>query len=808
MRLLTILAVLLFCAQGYAQEPLAFRHFTTQNGLSYNSVRCLFQDSKGFIWIGTDGGGNLDAAPLLGALSDNGGTTQTMLPGTGSSAVDAGDGCESTDQRGIARPQGIACDIGAVEVVVDRSSAGACRVDASKPAPGDGLSWASAYPDLQSALHDHSCSEVWVAAGTYTPVTAATSTPTTAERKISFNIRPEVQVYGGFAGTETQRSERDSGANSTILSGDLIGDDGANFANNIDNSNHVVFMDGTQGTPITPSTVLDGFTISGGNANNSRPNDAGGGLYCHGPGNGHECSPNVSNVTFSSNSALLGGAMFNQAMGFSTTTTGGISSPVLNNVTFSGNSATNDGGAMFNNGRASSISSPTLSNVTFSGNSAGEDGGAMYNASNDGTSSPSLSNVTFSGNSADRGGAMYNDISSPILSNVISWGNTATSGPEIYNDSATPSIDHSVIQDSGGSGNWDTDLGTDGGGNLDTDPLLGALADNGGFTHTMLPGTGSSAIDVGNATTCTNPSVNGLDQRGITRPQGVACDIGAVEVEQYILSVSVTGSGNVSAAASPTPVSGGIGTCSATGGANCAAFYTSNANVTLSASADTGQHFVSWSGDCASDGTVTMDADKTCQAEFAINTHGVGGTVSGLAGSGLVLQVNGGDNLPITGDGSFTFATPLDYGTNYSVTVLSQPTDPAQTCSVSNASASMPDVDINDVMVNCATNTHTVTATVGSGNDSGNITPTSQSVEDGGTASFTVTADAGWYIDSVSGCGGTLSGNSYTTGPITGPCTITVTFAPYVAVPTLDWRMLLLLASLLSGIAAVRLRRA
>ena len=80
---------------------------------------------------------------------------------------------------------------------------------------------------------------------------------------------------------------------------------------------------------------------------------------------------------------------------------------------------------------------------------------------------------------------------------------------------------------------------TDGGGNLsypdascpgiNADPLLGPLQDNGGPTWTMALGPGSAAIDAANDTTCASDPVNNLDQRGIVRPQGAHCDIGALE---------------------------------------------------------------------------------------------------------------------------------------------------------------------------------------------------------------------------------------------------------------------------------------
>src|ERR1700733_7488626 len=65
-------------------------------------------------------------------------------------------------------------------------------------------------------------------------------------------------------------------------------------------------------------------------------------------------------------------------------------------------------------------------------------------------------------------------------------------------------------------------------------------------------------------------------------------------------------------------------------------------------------------------------------------TFTIGGTVSNLAGSGLVFQNNGGNNLPVTANGSFTFTTAIDSGAAYAVTVLTQPSNPAQTCTVAN----------------------------------------------------------------------------------------------------------------------------
>jgi len=79
------------------------------------------------------------------------------------------------------------------------------------------------------------------------------------------------------------------------------------------------------------------------------------------------------------------------------------------------------------------------------------------------------------------------------------------------------------------------------------------------------------------------------------------------------------------------------------------------------------------------------------------------GTVSGLAGNGLVLQNNGGDDLAIVANGAFTFATRLASGASYAVTVKTQPVMPSQTCTVSNGSGTVTTAAVTDVAVGCVT---------------------------------------------------------------------------------------------------------
>jgi hypothetical protein len=94
-----------------------------------------------------------------------------------------------------------------------------------------------------------------------------------------------------------------------------------------------------------------------------------------------------------------------------------------------------------------------------------------------------------------------------------------------------------------------------------------------------------------------------------------------------------------------------------------------------------------------------------------VGLHTVGGTVSGLAGTGLTLH-NGTESLPITANGTYAFATPAGTGTTYSVTVTVQPLNPSQTCTVANGTGTMGTANVTNVNVSCSTNSFTVGGTV------------------------------------------------------------------------------------------------
>jgi hypothetical protein len=333
-------------------------------------------------------------------------------------------------------------------------------VDDTAPGLNDGTSWTDAYVSLQSALEAAISGDVVrVAEGTYRP-TAGT------DRTVSFELKNGVSILGGYAGYgAADPSAREVTQYVTVLSGD-IGSRGATS----DNSFHVVVGGGTDST-----AVLDGFSITAGNANGSSPHDRGGGMYnksssptlvhCTfaansagyggGMANYSLSSPTLTHCTFRANSATSGGGMANYSSSAPTLTDctftansaasgfgGGIcnvsSSPTLTNCTFWANSATS-GGGMSNYPSAS----PTLTNCIFAANSA-TSGGGMFNYR---SPSPTLINCTLTANSAgDRGGGMCNLSSSPVVTNCIAWGNTAPSGSQIWNDAGTPLVTYCDIE--------------------------------------------------------------------------------------------------------------------------------------------------------------------------------------------------------------------------------------------------------------------------------------------------------------------------------------------------------------------------
>ena len=311
---------------------------------------------------------------------------------------------------------------------------------ASTATSPDGTSWANAYTSIQDAIDAAEIAgggEVWVAAGTYTPLTEDDGDSASfTERQSSFEMKTDVDIYGGFSGSEVLLSERDWDTNLTTLSGE-IGD----TSDSTDNSFHVV-------TGIS-NAIIDGFTISNGYAqlrNDDRSDsdyyacDATDAMdvdedreddellrvlenYCYVAGAGMinvQAAPTVQNVIFEDNFASKGGAVYNMVLdSWPMTAAEGNDAAHFEDVIFRRNFAGGRGGAVNND----LSTSPSFVNAQFIANSTSDKGGAIYN---DAGCSPDIYNALFMYNESERGSALIGDgSSSPIIAYATFYGNTA-----------------------------------------------------------------------------------------------------------------------------------------------------------------------------------------------------------------------------------------------------------------------------------------------------------------------------------------------------------------------------------------------
>jgi predicted outer membrane repeat protein len=397
------------------------------------------------VWMsscGADGGNNVADATLWFVETPNPAkaptTSGNLRLGPLSPAINKGKNeynGSSTDLAGNVRKIGV-IDLGAYERVSASCPTGGVRyVDQRAVIAGDGLSWNSAYRELQDALQVAEPCQIWVTNGIYKPTDSPTG------RTATFRLMNNISIYGGFAGTETDPSQRVFGDRSntlTVLSGDIDNNDittsdivfdAANIVGA--NSYHVL----TSGSSIGNMTVLDHLLITAGLANGAYSSpchlECGGGMYNSG-------SPTLNEIIFIGNKANVnGGGLFNW----------GSSSPRLTSSRFEKNHA-NIGGGMANEN-----SSPTLTNVWFLSNKANSKGGGMGSYSN---SSPTLTNGSFTNNSAAKGGGMsIVTNSNATLTNIIFQGNSAQShGGGLSNEINSSAILINIAFDGNSAGQY------------------------------------------------------------------------------------------------------------------------------------------------------------------------------------------------------------------------------------------------------------------------------------------------------------------------------------------------------------------
>ena len=256
-------------------------------------------------------------------------------------------------------------------------------------------------------------------------------------------------------------------------------------------------------------------TFSGNNADYS-----GGGIWNMG-------TLTVTNSTFTNNGAVAGGGIENNG------------TLTVTNSTFSRN------GALLLGGGIDNIGTLTVTDSTFSGNSATNNGGGIRSGGMLTVIHSTITNSTFSGNSAVTGGGIDNGtLSELMVTNSTFSGNSANFGGSI-NGFVPVLLRNTIVANSPSSGNCSGSF-IDGGGNLNypdttcpginADPLIGPLQVNppgNTATHALLPG--SPAIDAAVLANCPP-----TDQRGVVRPQGAGCDIGAFELEQDSTAPTIT----------------------------------------------------------------------------------------------------------------------------------------------------------------------------------------------------------------------------------------------------------------------------
>lgn len=290
-----------------------------------------------------------------------------------------GDGCDEACQveSGWACPSDSDCFR---LLYVDQDAAGA----------NDGSSWADAFNDLQDALAVRAMipGEVWVAEGTYLPGEAETDT---------FVLPDGTELYGGFAATETRRSERDSVVNRTLLSGDIGGP----------GSDSTVKIDRIAQIEAESTVILDGFVLAG-----AEGDKEGAGLWVDG-------TASLIHLDFSDNIGRNGGGLY----------VGPHATLLLDGLTFTGNEATDSGGG------AAFVGSPVLvgaagqhhelTGAVFTGNTAARGAGLFATRV-----SMSVSDVTLSENVAVEcgGGASFAATTALSVTQAQATGNTARCG--------------------------------------------------------------------------------------------------------------------------------------------------------------------------------------------------------------------------------------------------------------------------------------------------------------------------------------------------------------------------------------------
>ncbi len=284
----------------------------------------------------------------------------------GSPCIDRGwvDQAPTTDIRGIARPGGDGLvDIGAYEsedgYLPGHPPTSVAYVRSDAPYEGDGRSWSTPFSSIGDALSEAwQVNEIWVASGTY---------------EETIEIDGGISLYGGFAGNETSKQQRDWVMNATVIDA---------------TAGHGQVVEARD----VHSATLDGFVITQGSQS---------GISCY------RASLTISNCTITGNKGCNGGGLNCE----------GNSDISLTDCNISSNSASDQGGGVY----CTDVSSLTLTNCSILDNTSNAGGGVYCQ-----NSPPTLLNCTISGNAAEKTGGGLQCVTSPLnLANCSIIGNSA-----------------------------------------------------------------------------------------------------------------------------------------------------------------------------------------------------------------------------------------------------------------------------------------------------------------------------------------------------------------------------------------------
>ncbi len=260
-------------------------------------------------------------------------------------------------------------------------------VNESAEGSDNGTSWANAFMYLQPALDAAvDGDQIWVAAGKYKPTSVhgiITMEDVADEEEFNkykhFRMKNGVEIYGGFAGTETELAQRDFETNETILSCDI-----GEFDEQYDNCFHIFYH--PAGLDLDNSAVIDGFLMEGGYADDNEPHDAGSVMYNDGS------SPVVKNGWIYWNYSYKGAVFYNKD-----------SSMKVMDTQFVNNEAPySKGGVFYNENSDIEISDCDIANSWAEGDDDSQ-GGAIYSIGG----KTVIRDTILRTNSANLGGALY-----------------------------------------------------------------------------------------------------------------------------------------------------------------------------------------------------------------------------------------------------------------------------------------------------------------------------------------------------------------------------------------------------------------